>query len=104
MQIPILLVATAIGAGTLGYYVGRKERSAICVVSSGCVRNENDNEDKEQPKHQSGEREQQENASTAARAPECSIPAFLARQLEGASTETAAHECSIPVFLYRQVR
>ena len=100
MPIPILLVATAIGAGTLGYYVGRtRASSTICVVSNSC--GENENEDQEHQQHECEEQEQETSASMAPAAPESCIPMFLARQQKTATTETAP-EYSIPAFLARQ--
>ena len=68
MQIPILLIATAVGAGTLGYYVGRtRASSTICLSFSGCSENQNDN--KEHQQHECEEKEKKEAASTAPAAP-----------------------------------
>ena len=97
MPIPILLVATAIGAGTLGYYMGRKTASStLSVVPSECGGSQDDDEE-----HLRFEDEAQREASSTAAVPECLIPAFLARQ-QKSSTEAATTECSIPAFLAKQ--
>ena len=97
MQIPIPLVATAIGAGTLGYYMGRKcVSSTVSVVPTGCGGNQDDEEE-----HLRFEDEAHSEASSTAAVPGCLIPAFLARQ-QTSLTATGTSYCSIPAFLAKQ--